>query len=464
MFKNTIKKSVSIEGIGLHTGINTKLTLHPADKDHGIRFSRTDLEGKPTFLADVKYVFSTKRGTSLKYGEAQVHTVEHVLSALTGLGIDNVLVEIDGAEIPILDGSAAPYVAMLEEAGIVGQDSEREYFVVEEPIEYKDEVGGIELIALPHDGTEYTAMIDFNSPILSKQYAHIDNFEDYAENIAPARTFVFVHELEYLLQEGLIKGGDLDNAIVIANRKMEQDELDRLAEKLGKKRVKIKSEGVLNTIDLKYKNEPARHKLLDLIGDLTLLGRPIKGKIVATKPGHRVNVEFTKLLKAKYQEQRKLKGKPKYDPNKKPILDTMQIAAQLPHRYPFLLVDKIIEMSESYVVGVKNITFNEYFFQGHFPGNPIFPGVLQMEALAQTGGLLALSLQEEGHSWDTYFLKMENVKFKKMVVPGDTLILKMELIAPIKRGICIMLGTAYVGNNIVSEGELTAQIVKRSQK
>ncbi|GLR19374.1 bifunctional UDP-3-O-[3-hydroxymyristoyl] N-acetylglucosamine deacetylase/3-hydroxyacyl-ACP dehydratase [Portibacter lacus] len=462
MFKKTISKSVSIEGIGLHTGIKTKLTLHPADKDHGIRFSRTDLEGKPTFLADVKYVYSTKRGTSLKYGEAHIHTVEHILSALTGLGIDNVLIELDGAEIPIMDGSAEPFVNMIEEAGIVAQDAEKEYFIVEEPIEYKDEVSGVELIALPHDGTEYTAMIDFNSPILSKQYAHIYNFENYSEHIAPSRTFVFVHELEYLLQEGLIKGGDLDNAIVIANRKMEQHELDRLAEKLGKKSVQIKSEGVLNTIDLKYKNEPARHKLLDLIGDLTLLGKPIKGKIVATKPGHKVNVEFTKLLKVKYQEQRKLKGKPKYDPNKKPVMDTMAIAEQLPHRYPFLLVDKIIELSENYVVGVKNITFNEQFFQGHFPGNPIFPGVLQMEALAQTGGLLALSLQEKGHKWDTYFLKMENVKFKKMVVPGDTLILKMELMAPIKRGICQMLGTAYVGNNIVSEGELTAQIIKRT--
>ncbi|MCL4107360.1 UNVERIFIED_CONTAM: hypothetical protein GTU68_067271 [Idotea baltica] len=438
MFKKTISKSVSIEGIGLHTGIKTKLTLHPADKDHGIRFSRIDLEGKPTFLADVRYVFSTKRGTSLKYGEAQVHTVEHLLSALTGLGIDNILIEIDGAEIPIMDGSAEPFVNLIEEGGIIAQDAEKEYFIVEEPIEFKDEATGVELIALPHEGTEYTSMIDFNSPILSKQYATIYNFENYSEHIAPARTFVFVHELEYLLQEGLIKGGDLDNAIVIANK------------------------GVLNTIDLKFKNEPARHKLLDLIGDLTLLGKPIKGKIVATKPGHKVNVEFTKLLKIKYQEQRKLKGKPKYDPNKKPILDTMAIAEQLPHRYPFLLVDKIIELSENYVVGIKNITFNEQFFQGHFPGNPLFPGVLQMEALAQTGGLLALSLQEQGHKWDTYFIKMENVKFKKMVVPGDTLILKMELMAPIKRGICQMMGTAYVGNNIVSEGELTAQIVKRT--
>lgn len=462
MNKRTISKSVSIEGIGLHTGETNTLKLHPAEADHGIRFCRNDIEGKPTFIADVKYVFSTKRGTSLKYGEAQVHTVEHVLSALTALGIDNVLIEVDGAEIPILDGSALPFVELIKSAGIKEQDSEKEYFIVEEPIEFKDEVSGIEIIALPHDGIEYTTMIDFNSPILSKQYAHIDSFEGYAENIAPARTFVFVHELEYLLQEGLIKGGDLNNAIVIANRKMEQDELDRLASKLGKESVKIKSEGVLNTIDLKYKNEPARHKLLDLIGDVALLGKPIKGRIVATKPGHKVNVEFTKLLKAKYLEQKKLRGKPKYDPDKKPVMDSVKISEFLPHRYPFLLVDKIIELTDNYVVGIKNITFNEQFFQGHFPGNPVFPGVLQMEALAQTGGLLALSLQEPGHKWDTYFVKMDNVKFKKMVVPGDTLILKMELLAPIKRGICQMLGTAYVGNNIVSEGELTAQIVKRT--
>lgn len=462
MKKKTIGQSVSLEGIGLHTGEMTKLSLHPAEEQHGIRFCRVDLEGAPTFLADVKYVFSTKRGTSLKYGEAQVHTVEHLLSAITAMEIDNVLIELNGPEIPIMDGSAAPFVELIQKAGIVEQNAEKEFFVIEEPIEYKEEVNGIEIIALPHDGTEYTAMIDFNSPVLSKQYAHVDDLSNYPENIAPARTFVFVHELEYLLQEGLIKGGDLSNAIVIANRNMEQAELDILAKKIGKESVKIKSEGVLNTVDLKFKNEPARHKLLDLIGDLSLLGKPIKGKIVATKPGHRVNYEFTKMLKAKYLDQKKLKGKPKYDPSVPPLMNTMEIAKMLPHRYPFLLVDKIIEITDTYVVGIKNITFNENFFQGHFPDNPIFPGVLQMEALAQTGGILALSLQEDGHQWNTLFLKMDHVKFKKMVLPGDTLILKMELLSPIKRGIVHMQGTAYVGNNIVSEGELTAQIVKRT--
>lgn len=462
MKQKTIAKATSIKGIGLHTGVEATMTIHPAEENYGIKFQRSDLESKPTFIADVKFVFSTNRGTTLKYGDAYIHTVEHILSALAGLQIDNALVSVDGPEIPILDGSAEQFVKIISEAGIVDQEAEKEFFIIEEPIEYKDEMTGAELMALPHNGYEVTTMIDFNSPVLSKQYAQLKDYEEYQDQVAPARTFVFLHELEYLLQEGLIKGGDLNNAIVIANRKVEQDELDRLASKLGKEKVQVKSEGVLNTIDLKFKNEPARHKLLDVIGDLSLLTRPIKGKIVAKKPGHTVNVEFTKILKSKFQEQRKLKGKPKYDPNQKPIYDINQIQEFLPHRYPFLLVDKIIELSENHVVGIKNITFNENFFQGHFPGNPIFPGVLQMEALAQTGGILALSLQEQGHKWDTYFLKMENVKFKKMVVPGDTLILKMELMAPIKRGICQMLATAYVGNNIVSEGELTAQIVKRT--
>ena len=318
------------------------------------------------------------------------------------------------------------------------------------------------MTALPADNFEVITMIDFNSKILGQQYASLNNLEDYAEEIAPARTFVFVREIEYLMNQNLIKGGDLDNAIVIADQPISQEKLDELAHKLNKPSVKVEQEGILNTIKLQYKNEPARHKLLDVIGDVALLGKPIKGRLLATKPGHTSNVEFTKLLKKHYLEQRKLKGKPKYDPDKAPIFDLVRISEWLPHRYPFLLIDKIIELSDKHVVGIKNVTFNETFFQGHFPNNPVMPGVLQIEALAQTGGILALSTVEDPGNWDTYFIKIDNTKFKHKVVPGDTLILKMELLAPIRRGICQMQATAYVGNKIVSEGELTAQIVKRS--
>jgi UDP-3-O-[3-hydroxymyristoyl] N-acetylglucosamine deacetylase/3-hydroxyacyl-[acyl-carrier-protein] dehydratase len=462
MNQRTIKQPVTVKGVGLHTGKEVSLTFQPAPTGHGFIFRRTDLEGAPAVNADVNRVISTQRGTTLKQGEAVVHTVEHVLSALSGLGVDNVLIELDGPEVPILDGSAAPFVKALLEAGLEEQDEERVYFEVEEPIVYKDEKTGAELVALPKDQFEVIAMIDFNSDVLGHQYASFNGTTDYSKEIAPCRTFVFLHEVEYLFEQNLIKGGDLDNAIVIADRVVNQDELDRLAEKLGKPSVKVDKEGVLNTNKLQYKNEPARHKLLDVIGDVALLGMPIKGKIVATKPGHSANVEFTKQLKQAVIEKRKLKGRPHYDPNTTPIFDVTQIAEWLPHRYPFLLIDKIIELSENHVVGVKNVSFNEHFFQGHFPGNPVMPGVLQIEAMAQTGGMLALSTVDDPGNWDTYFLKIENAKFKYKVVPGDTVIFKMELTAPIRRGICQMQATAYVGDRIVSEAELIAQIVKRS--
>ncbi len=460
--QQTIDKSVTVKGIGLHTGKEVSLTFKPAPVNHGYKFQRIDLEGQPVLSADVNRVASTRRGTTIQSGKAEVHTIEHTLSALSGLGIDNVLMELDGPEVPILDGSARPFVEALQQAGIVPQEEERDYFVVEEPIFYKDEKTGSELLVLPHDGFEIVAMIDFNSNVLGQQYAHYNANTDYAREIAPCRTFVFLHEVEFLFEQNLIKGGDLDNAIVIADRAVSQEELDRLALKLGKPSVKVNQEGILNTVDLHFKNEPARHKLLDIIGDVALLGNRIKGKIVATKPGHKANVEFAQLLKKRYQEQRKLKGKPSYDPDKEPIFDIVQIEKWLPHRYPFLLVDKIIELSAEHVVGVKNVTFNEQFFQGHFPSNPVMPGVLLIEAMAQTGGMLALSTVEDPGSWDTYFLKIENAKFKHKVVPGDTVLFKMELMAPIRRGICQMQATAYVGNKIVSEAELTAQIVKRS--
>jgi len=463
MKQSTIKTPVSVKGVGLHTGKAVTLTFKPAPSNHGYRFQRVDLPEQPVVPADVKLVASTNRGTTLRSGEALVATVEHVLSALTGMGIDNVLMEIDGPEMPIMDGTSLPFVRSLEQAGREELDADREYFVVSEPISYKDELTGIELLALPADSFEATVMIDFNSNVLGQQFAALHNMSEYVSEIAPCRTFVFVHELEKLLEMGLIKGGDMDNAIVIADRRMDQSELDALARKMGKQSIKVDSEGVLNTVKLHFQNEPARHKLLDVIGDLALIGKPIRGKIVATKPGHTANVEFAKILKKHLTEKRRLLGIPKYDPDKEPVYDIIQVSQMLPHRFPFLLVDKIVELSESHVVGIKNVTMNEPFFQGHFPENPIFPGVLQIEAMAQTGGILALHSVQDPGNWDTYFLKIENTKFKAKVVPGDTLILKMELLEPIRRGIVHMQGTAYVGNRIVSEGELTAQIVRRNK-
>ena len=462
MRQHTLSREVTLRGVGLHTGKDVTITFKPADANHGIKFQRVDLEGHPVVAADVAHVVATNRGTTLARGEAVVATVEHALSALAGHRVDNALVTLDGPEVPILDGSAGPFFAAVEEAGTVEQDAEREYFEIEAPIEYRDELTGAEIVAMPADDFEVTTMIDFNSEVLGPQYATLTDLDDYGEEIAHSRTFVFLHEIEKLLNQDLIKGGSLDNAIVIAERHMDPPELESLARRLGRESVEVDAQsGVLNTTDLKFKNEPARHKLLDVIGDLTLIGAPIKGKIVARKPGHAVNTAFAKRLKREMREQRKLRGVPRYDPAQKPVLDTAAIMGYLPHRYPMLLVDKIVELSDTHVVGVKNVTYNEGLFQGHFPGNPVFPGVLQMEALAQTGGMLALSITGDPGEWDMYFVKIDNCKFRGMVRPGDTLVLKMELLSPIRRGICHMQGTAYVGNAVVSEGELVAQIVKR---
>lgn len=463
MKQSTLAAPCTVKGIGLHTGKDVTLTFKPAAANYGFRFQRIDLPDQPVVPADLKWVISTNRSTTLKSGEAQVSTVEHVLSALTGLGIDNVHMDIDGPETPIMDGTAMPFVEALRQAGKVELEADREYFDVSEPIAYRDEVTGTELLALPSDHFELTVLIDFNSKVLGQQYAALHSLDHYEKEIAPCRTFVFLHELEKLLDMGLIKGGDMENAIVIVDRKVAQEELDALAIKMNKPGVKVSSEGVLNTVQLHFQNEPARHKLLDVIGDLALIGKPIRGKIVATKPGHTANVEFGKLLKKQFIEKRRLQGVPKYDLDKEPVYDTVQIMRLLPHRIPFLLVDKILEISEQHVVGLKNVTMNEPFFQGHFPDNPIFPGVLQMEGLAQTGGILALHNMPDSGNWDTYFLKIENARFKAKVVPGDTVLYKMELLEPIRRGIVHMQGTAYVGNKVVSEGELTAQIVRRNK-
>ena len=461
MKQQTIKKSTTLSGKGLHSGESVNLTIQPAESNFGIKFKRVDVENQPILSADINLVSETNRGTKLKNTVTEVGTVEHLMAALFACGVDNALIELDGPEVPIMDGSAKPFCDAIQAVGIEAQDASREVFVVEEPITFTGDDGS-EIMVMPSDKFEVTTMIDFDSPILGQQYAELDDITKFESEIAPCKTFVFVHELVNLIDQDLIKGGGLENAIVIANEKITQESLDTIAQKVEIPEIEFNMEGIVNKSDLKFSNEPARHKLLDVIGDLALIGRPIQGKIVATRPGHYANIEFGKLIKKEIMQVRKLKNKPKYDENENPIVDIEGIKKFIPHRYPFLLVDKIIQLESDLVVGVKNVTGNENFFQGHFPGNPIFPGVLQMEALAQTGGILALHNVEDPHLYDTYFLKMDNVKFKQKVVPGDTLILKMELLTPIRRGIVHMQGTAYVGNKIVSEGELTAQIIKRS--
>jgi len=461
LYQNTLKKAVSISGVGLHTGQHVTLSFQPAAANHGIKFQRIDLDGQPIIPADADLVTSVARGTTLEKGGASVATVEHCLAALTGLQIDNVLIQLDGMEIPILDGSSRPFIDAFEKVGVEEQQVEREEFELRSNIHYVDPETGVEMLAMPSDHFKITALIDYKSPTLGQQHASLEKMSDFKEEFSQARTFCFLHELEMLLAANLIKGGDLDNAIVVVDKTISEEEIVHLGKLFNKPDIKVVKEGILNNVELRYPNEPARHKLLDIVGDLTLVGAPLKAHIIATRPGHKSNVEFAKKLKAHIKEARSKGDVPKYNPKKEPVYSIHQIEKMLPHRYPFLLVDKIIEMTDTYVVGIKNVTYNEPFFTGHFPGNPVMPGVLQIEAMAQTGGILALSTLESPGDWDTYFLKIDKVKFRQIVIPGDTLIFKLELMSPIRRGIVEMRGTAYVADKIVAEAELVAKVLKR---
>jgi len=461
--QQTLKSPVSLHGVGLHTGSHVTITMKPANPGYGIRFQRIDLPEQPVVKADADLVVDTSRGTTLEYNGARVSTVEHVLSALVGLQIDNVLIELDGPEIPILDGSAREFIEAIESAGIQEQEATRIVYSIDTNIHYYDPVKNVDMLLIPSNEYAITTLIDFNSPVLGTQHATLKNLGEFKNEIGPCRTFCFLHELEYLLENNLIKGGDLNNAIVVVDKVVEDSQLEHLAKVFNKQKIEVKSEGILNNIQLRYPNEPARHKLLDVIGDLALVGHAIKGHIIASRPGHASNVEFAKKIKQYIKQNKHLSDVPVYDPMQTPIYDINRIEKVLPHKFPFLLVDKIIELSDKHVVGIKNVTFNEPFFQGHFPQNPVMPGVLQLEAMAQVGGILALNNIEDPQNFDTYFLKIDKAKFKQKVIPGDTIILKLELMSPIRRGICEMKGTAYVGNKLVTEAELVAQIIRKEK-
>lgn len=459
-YQHTLKGEITLSGIGLHTGAHVNMTLKPATPGHGIKFQRIDLPGQPIVKADVDYVVETTRSTTLEHNGARVSTVEHIMAALAGTGVDNVLVELDGGEIPIMDGSAYAFIEAIEKIGLQNQDAKKVYYTIDTNISYYDEKKKVEMVAMPAVDYRITCLIDFNSPVLGTQHAKMKGIEEFKTEIAPCRTFCFLHELEYQLSLNLIKGGDINNAIVVVDKPVTEEELTRLAKVFNRETISVQKEGILNNIELRFPNEPARHKLLDVVGDLALIGYPINAHIIANRPGHASNVEFARAIKAYIKKNKHNKDLPVYDPNQPPVFDTPRIERTLPHRYPMLLVDKIIELGEEKVVGIKNVTFNEHFFQGHFPSNPVMPGVLQLEALAQVGGILALNRVPDPENYDTYFLKIDNCKFKQKVVPGDTMILKMELLSPIRRGLVEMRGTVFIGNKVATEADMIAQIIK----
>ncbi|MDQ2794272.1 MAG: bifunctional UDP-3-O-[3-hydroxymyristoyl] N-acetylglucosamine deacetylase/3-hydroxyacyl-ACP dehydratase [Bacteroidota bacterium] len=458
--QHTIKAPVTVRGVGLHTGVEATMTFCPAPVGHGYKFQRVDLPGQPVVDADVDNVVDLSRGTTIEQNGARVNTVEHTLAALVGLQLDNVLIQLSGPEPPIMDGSSAEFIKALNTVGFEEQNALRNYYEIPESIRYVDNARGVEIAALPLPDYRLTVMVDYNSPVLGSQHATLDDIGKFSEEIASSRTFCFLHELEMLYKNNLIRGGDLSNAIVVVDRVVTDDELNDLAKMLGKPRVSVKKEGILNNVDLRHKNEPARHKLLDLVGDLALVGRPLKGQILAARPGHAANVAFAKKIKKKMLESRS-NPVPLYDPLREPVMDINRIMQVLPHRYPFIMIDKVVHLDDQVVTAVKNVSINEPFFQGHFPGNPVMPGVLQIEGLAQTGGILVMNTVPDPENYWQYFLGIENARFRKKVLPGDTIVYHCQLLAPIKRGIAKMRGQAFVNGKVVCEAEMSAAIVRK---